>query len=433
MAKSVLRYHYEFHPVGQGLFCSGAVRHGQGGNVFRWVYDCGTASANKQQILTRELDALAMTSDSQTRIDLVAISHFDSDHVNGLVTLLARFKVTDLLLPYAPLWRRLLIAFSEGLSLTEEAFRFYISPVDYLSLDTNHSVSRIVFVVPKGQWRTRSSDFPNEDPNQTHKQFPDHDSDSELEFEKVRLMEEREEVVLTQGTSRVRTLFAPSGRPVRTKFAWEFVPHNEKSIAPRNSKRFRKAVSDRKQVLLSAWHSSDMQNALKELKAVYDKEFGTSAKKKNVISLFLYSGAIQEKPSASFVKICQFRASPPGSKCLRDATIFSQVYFHQSAPAVLYAGDGYLDTESRIKGLCGSLTEMRLQKPKIFQVMHHGASANWRPGVAETLNPSFSVFSSDPSRKRPGHPSPNVVRDFQSHNPLQVDKFRGVRFSGYIK
>ncbi|CUX10237.1 MBL fold metallo-hydrolase [Agrobacterium deltaense] len=62
-------------------------------NQLRWVYDCGS---NQVDALIREVGSVASGGD----IDLLFLSHFDSDHVNGVDLLLSQVKVRQVVLPY---------------------------------------------------------------------------------------------------------------------------------------------------------------------------------------------------------------------------------------------------------------------------------------------------------------------------------------------
>lgn len=79
------------HPVGQGGMFSGELR--AGGQPLRWVYDCGS---NQCEELTREVVRIAEGGE----IDLLFLSHLDSDHVRGVDQLLSATKVREVVLPY---------------------------------------------------------------------------------------------------------------------------------------------------------------------------------------------------------------------------------------------------------------------------------------------------------------------------------------------
>ncbi len=81
----------EQHAVGQGGLFSGTLK--SPGKSFRWVFDCGS---NQTDSLSREVACVAAGGD----IDILFLSHLDSDHVSGIDLLLSRVKVREVVLPY---------------------------------------------------------------------------------------------------------------------------------------------------------------------------------------------------------------------------------------------------------------------------------------------------------------------------------------------
>lgn len=95
---SYVRFRYHYYGVGQGLFASGALLDPYKQKPrFLWVYDCGSASKGAFDSISKNidhsLDELAKVGRQADTIDLLTLSHFDQDHVNGVVQLLARFKI----------------------------------------------------------------------------------------------------------------------------------------------------------------------------------------------------------------------------------------------------------------------------------------------------------------------------------------------------
>lgn len=136
---------HSFYPVGQGLFSSGVIRVGtSSGPSFRWVYDCGTTSS--QVYLDEALECFL----AHDRIDLVTISHFDQDHINGMVKLLMKAPVEDLLLPYMPLWQRIVLIIEANVTFREPLARFLLDPVGFISEIPNANVKRVLFAMPSG-------------------------------------------------------------------------------------------------------------------------------------------------------------------------------------------------------------------------------------------------------------------------------------------
>lgn len=96
------RQKFTIHPVGQGLFYSGKVEIdlNKQKEVFRFVYDCGSLTANSG---AEEVDRYRSEDfpDETDRLGLLVISHFDADHVNQIKRLLAdKRKVDNLVMPF---------------------------------------------------------------------------------------------------------------------------------------------------------------------------------------------------------------------------------------------------------------------------------------------------------------------------------------------
>jgi hypothetical protein len=154
----------DWWPVGQGLFSSGAIiRHNA--PPLNWVYDCGSAS--KDTILCDALNAYGRRQRSiySNSIRLATLSHFDNDHISGFVRLIARFPIRTLLLPYVPLWQRLIIAIEQGIAADDPTFGFFLDPVSFLRAIDGGEIGEIVFVPstgpedpPPGARKDRTSD-----------------------------------------------------------------------------------------------------------------------------------------------------------------------------------------------------------------------------------------------------------------------------------
>lgn len=83
-----------FHAVGQGAFYSECFQDKNGKDILNVVYDCGTSSSNNY--LFRAIDDFAKERNS---IDLVFVSHFHGDHVNGINRLLGQCKAKKIVIP----------------------------------------------------------------------------------------------------------------------------------------------------------------------------------------------------------------------------------------------------------------------------------------------------------------------------------------------
>lgn len=80
------------YPVGQGFFYSGTI------GDFQLVYDCGLDSKNSN--IEDLIDYYELDMNSSGVINMLVISHFDYDHISGLLYLLKKFTVEKMYISY---------------------------------------------------------------------------------------------------------------------------------------------------------------------------------------------------------------------------------------------------------------------------------------------------------------------------------------------
>lgn len=90
--------HRTLHPSGHGAFFTERIRQ-DGKDDFIVVYDCGAKDVEERKLLKKEVDEFFGSNEI---IDILFISHFDSDHVNGI----------EFLKPYISDKTKLVIPFS---------------------------------------------------------------------------------------------------------------------------------------------------------------------------------------------------------------------------------------------------------------------------------------------------------------------------------
>jgi hypothetical protein len=214
------------------------------------------------------------------------------------------------------------------------------------------------------------------------------------------------------------------------------LPYNDASLGPQPNDAFRIAVEDARERLLSEDTRSLRNDALKALKRIYDKQFGSSAKRRNVISLFLYSGPIAAKlhswerafgstTGAALFKPARRDVMWLWPKLPRPFPWRDHWRAGTDYGGVLLTGDGYLETPRKLNQLCSYLGSARVVGLACLQVMHHGAKGNWHKGVAAAISPGCSIFSSDPAHQGLRHPHHAVWDDFAPYHPFQVDRQQG--------
>lgn len=392
----------DWWPVGQGLFASGGIVGGDGPPL-NWTYDCGTSSADELLV-----DALAAFTRQQTligasRLRLAVLSHFDNDHISGIVRLLGQFEVQTLLLPYIPLWRRLVIAIEQGISVDDEIFDFFLDPAAWLDARGDGRIGEILFVPGAGP-----DDLPPDAPEGEDDERGPEEGRLDLKPEYGDTPREADENLTSPAAGmRVQVRFLRRGGRLVAPLFWEFVPYNDETLAPRATPAFLRAAGPLIETLRD--DARGRAKALADLKALYDLHFGKTAEARNVISLFLYSGAVGTRLRLGH---------GPASGLPFEATDYAQ----------MHTGDGLLNDVARYDAFARFYGPAnRLGRSKVFQVMHHGARSSWHAGLAAKVAPTVSIFSSDPARRRPGHPHAEVLRDFWPQGPKQVDRVQGYR------
>lgn len=415
---------YRFHPVGQGMLHSGELRQGRR-QPFTWIYDCGSITAAAQ--VKSELDDLCTARNaahgSKPKLDFVALSHFDADHISGLVHLLAHFEVQMILLPFLQLWQRFWVAASSD-DLDTDFLRFLVDPVDYLRSVDGGGEARIVFVLPSAGDPPPPPYFgPPEGPRG---EFDDGPMKLRLETERVSDVVDGEIPGVT-GQRLPAAEFLKVGSVLDIDGLWEFVPYNDAHQAKRCPTGFPATVEPLIKTLLDAKHTADRKKAQDALKAHYDTTFGSSAYRRNIISLFLYGGPVSE-PTEAYFKTGETQLGNMALHHKPDRSRLSATHF-----SMLFTGDGSLNSAPRRTGFENFFTPHgRLDKASVFQVMHHGASGNSSPEVAALVAPRVSIFCSDPSKGQK-HPDADVLRQFWPYNCIQVDDAIGWLMRGVFE
>lgn len=324
------------------------------------------------------------------------LSHFDRDHISGMVYLLSKFKVGTLVLPYLPLWQRMAVAFIERLDSHQRLFQFFVDPVQYIAGLEGTDVEEII-LVPGSTGEVSGSDEGEGLPS-----FPEGHAPLELTIDRTETLDgdQRADFNSFKSSEAVKKLnFLRAGGSISLSRFWEFVPYNDPQVNPAPTARFRRLVSSRRADLLGAARGTARKRVLAALKDAYDRYFGASARARNEITLFMYSGPIGISPK----RWVHWHHEIVVRKCRVPVRqkMFCWQYIEacDCSTGLLYTGDGYLNTKSHLDRLTGYLGWRRIERILCLQVMHHGAEGNWHRGVAAALSPCLSVFSSDPDHK----------------------------------
>ena len=388
----------EFWNVGQGLFSSGRIQMGDA-PAFHWVYDCGTNSSPK---LIQNAIQKYNQQENNADIDLLVLSHFDKDHISGVKELLKNGrKIKRWVVPYYPLWQRLVIASFLEIQPDDEEWAFYQNPIQYFKTYFAEELKTTKFLLlPEKEIESEISI--NLEPS---------NSDDVLSFETTEKLSnefDKSEQNLHWLDPNKALLFRKGEE--QFEFVLYNVPFHLLAKVPTNLTAFQKQV---KQIIQShRFNSTDPTPALKTL---YSLAFGNGSKNKNIISQYLY---IRNIKLPSFWGMGNNHIFDVSTDNENEIALIPK---DKTKNAILYTGDAFLNDLPLLTDLTQSLGAERMARIYCLQVPHHGSKHNWQQGLAKILSPSISVFSAD-SQRRKGHPHGEVLKDFAIYTPILVNK-----------
>lgn len=353
--RSRLGLRCSFWNVGQGLFSSGCILR-ENEAVFHWVYDCGTLSGLD---LIKSAISKYNNSVKKSDIDLLVLSHFDSDHINGVGELLKNRKVKYWVVPYYPKWQRLVIAAALNIDASDEIFGFYNNPIEYLNRYFDNELSDTeILLLPVQDNEIELIDEDNALSNENNdemliftedKKQPDEFSSIKSKF-KLRWLNPRKALLKKIGNE-----------------LFEFVLYNVSFyslIKGMNAKidiiQFKKCVSE-----IIQKNSND---PVWELREFYKDVFGESYNK-NIISQYLYVREITNDTAYNII----YYPYPYPYLYPYSSYYYYYRWYDKSKNAILYTGDASLNKDSLLTDLKKSLGPNRMTKISCLQVPHHGS------------------------------------------------------------
>ncbi|WPJ97527.1 hypothetical protein SH580_07365 [Coraliomargarita algicola] len=428
-----LHHYFAFRPVGQGLFAHGSLARREGKiKPFNWLYDCGISG--KFSILQNQIQQYLKTEGNE--IDLAMLSHYDQDHVNGVVELIKHGgQIRTLVLPYLyPAQRLRLLMDASGSA--NWYLRFLTSPAQYLqSLEAEGSVEQVLFISPGGD------EYPQEPESNT----PEPDFPPKENKKPRRNLDMGDEKTSTQpidGFSAEedsdfnhRTLLQNSSQPFTALGLWEFCFYNRPQELKDLQQWWQDAEPHWRQFQSSNKTPKDYEHLIRDMQAatVNNPALPKSAFDANEVSLQVYAGPLTRNLSRAdrfngILTTTEFIHLPlaPNHLMLRHR--------HPSTNSIrenggfLFTGDITMDAPTSKLIEDKFLGQGRWQRLSYLQVPHHGASKSWRPKVYKNWHHQFSIFSARCIGGY-GHPHKDVVDDLVKRNPIMVNAYQG--FVGY--
>ena len=400
---------FRYFPVGQGLFSVGRLRW-HDTHTLTWVYDCGTLS---DRILLKSAVA-EFDKWHAGPIDLVALSHFDQDHVNGICDLIGKHPVRILLLPYVIYSERVRMALAAGIQPSDPFLAFFTDPAAYFLRQFPDRIERVLFVPPSAWGASRGQDNDLEDSDGPVPADGVSGSrtgaadDERLTYDTGKPDPDEDGGVRPIAASGNRVAWLRPDSVLRVGKLWEFVPYNDAVRQREGQPLDLDAVKEFMQL--------PNESTLANVRSAYERTYGSNYVVRNRISLFLYAGPQDTSQARSMWTRQRYEVFH------NDLPPFT---FSGEFPGWLATGDGYLNTPKRLDRLKHHLGRPRIERIKVFQVMHHGARGNWCPAVKDCIKPQISIFSSDCRDAKSKHPHHDVWWDFREHGPIQVDRTHG--------
>lgn len=414
-----------FHPVGQGLFCSGHLFDQECQRKFSWIFDCGTLYSQRPiEIEIARLESL-MEGD---KIDAFCISHFDKDHVSGAKTLLTEVGARVLFLPYLALTERAQLIIDENAD--DWYAEFLIDPAAYL-LTIGGEGTRVVYVAggPDGPEAPTDDIDPNRDPRGEDR---DEEPLWEPSFTKGTLVSEADAPQLyANGESHLAEVITHD-QIIGLGTIWEFVFYNEHR-PEQPIPKLQAAVLDILTRNRNPDSTFDGPTLLQELRKEYQDCFGYGGRAANRISLVMYSGPLRGRPVGDrarwhlFELRCYWQLF---RRLFTPAPNFEIFDMGRLISGVLMTGDIYFDNEFKIRSAEAHFSARRWRRIDVLQVPHHGSSYSWYKGASNLLHNRVSVVSS--ASGNPKHPGPMVVSDLACHGLTRVTEQCGLIILGWL-
>ncbi|MEI6142783.1 MAG: MBL fold metallo-hydrolase [Mariniphaga sp.] len=345
-----------FHPVGQGAFYS--ERHFLRGGEFTVVYDCGSSTMRTIDLEKK----IKSTFPKNNQIDILFISHFHADHINGIEALKQHCVIKKVIIPL----------------LDDEARTLY--KVANFVENLNHDIQQIdnqLIDNPEGFFgnetiviKVRPTEInPNEGLNELS---------NPIDINTI-----RSPVVIPSGT-----VFVP-----QINVDWVFIPYNYEHKF--RLTQFENALLISKLTLKDIDTIENINNHRAAIVNAYKAIDGDLNKN----SMILFSGREHDNKFRIFQHSSfNFNRDYPNPR-----------FNEKSQSGCLYMGDIDLNEPSIIDDISGKLKPV-LSCIGTIQVPHHGSIHNFESSILKKINCSYGIVSYG-TKNNYGHPSDRVLGD----------------------
>lgn len=392
---------FKFYNVGQGCFYGGAIKSYK--QEFVVVYDCGSVSANNP--LNNPIQSFR---EKYNHIDLLVVSHFDQDHVNGIRDLIADIPVTRIVLPYMPLLQRLVLLASQEVvddnysSLLEnptnyflEKSRFNVGAISYIDQASNEEGDVI-------------TDF-NDDKAILDRDLEEGFELGEFVIEKPVDNEVVRDKIITDepdlDENNVTFLSSDAILTLGNEF-WEFVFYHRRTDDETDVAHFQAAVEEYKakqgEVPIRDLFTNTHRAKIKEL---YKKHISSDV---NYSSLCMYHGPLFR----SRIWCRQIHIQNNQHQHVFSSRGRGGRFAFKNSGTIL-TGDQFLKRDVDFNPFYNHY-RTRFNRIKIYQVPHHGSNANWKMMPNELNNHDIRCYVINHGFIRRKHPNKFVLQNLTS-------------------
>lgn len=358
--------HRILHPVGQGAFFS--EHFPSQPKPLNMIFDCGSNSLTGKRYKAR----INSSFRKDEVIDILFISHFHADHINGIEHLIKGRKVKNVVIPYLDDDARALVKMT---NMLEDGY------IETGLIDSPETVfgdqTRIIRVRPASE--------------STGREVSGNDgffiSDD-----------------LSNGTltAAERSIEIQSGTPVRYRGItnWVFVPFNYEM-----TERV-KPFTDALNTLGLTLKDLDTIEKIQTHKKLLIKAYGEVESDLNKTSLILYSGPNRYQDG-----------DDENTAYISYLPIFYPYEPVKHFAGCLYTGDADLNEPNLISDLSKRLSSGLTNNISTLVAPHHGAIGNFHAGILDLMpNLQSTVFSYGDNTY--GHPSDAVIAQVVGYNHL---------------
>lgn len=402
---------FKFYPVGQGCFYGGSIKKNE--EEFVIVYDCGTVSSRKFL-----LDSIAEFKRNFKKIDLLMISHFDEDHVNGLNELLTGITCEKVIIPYySPITRLTLLSnYDSG----DDYISFLKDPVSYLLNTDKFKINEVLiiqneddnnsdFIAPEPKSPTENSNFEN-----LKLEFDLIQKEEDENFKRDIRTQEGKDYVFSE---KAKYFSLPFKISISNEF-WEFVFYLKNFGKPLEIINFQREIDE----LLNKTKDNKLSSLfdktfIPNIKNIYRKHINGDL---NYSSLSVFHGPIANENLNLF------------GVSIRNSFHFP---INRRKSGTLLTGDSFLKKDEDYSPFYNYYSYYYIDKTLLFQVPHHGSWNNWRFFPNDLSNIPFYILNYGHKRKK--HPNKYVLWDLITNsvfkNVLHNHQYQEIKYKIRIR